>query len=237
MLKLPLPPNIEAVVFDLDGTLYKQWPVRLHMAAQLTAWAVLHPFSGPTVPRLLRRFRRAQEVLRESDAPEASTDQSLGDQQLAWATSGVEADLEASRKIVCEWMFERPLRAVRIHTRRELLPVLRELRERGVKLAVYSDYPADAKLQAMGIHSQFDAVVSSYDVDVSHFKPHPAGLLKTLDLLGVKPAGAVYVGDRPETDAVGARAAGMHVIIICRATRGLPKDGFTSIRTLRELVE
>ncbi len=47
--------------------------------------------------------------------------------------------------------------------------------------------------------------------DVTHHKPHPEGLLKALDLLGVAPGEATYVGDH-DADAQAAAAAGTRFV-------------------------
>jgi phosphoglycolate phosphatase-like HAD superfamily hydrolase len=66
-------------------------------------------------------------------------------------------------------------------------------------------------LEALGLQSCFQAVV--YAEDASRGKPHPEPLLRSLDLLGVRPPDAAYVGDSPE-DIAMARAAGSFAVAI-----------------------
>src|SRR3954469_13830408 len=56
--------RIHAVLFDLDGTLYRQRPMRVRMAAELAAFMLKHPLRGRTVASVLGEYRRAQEFLR-----------------------------------------------------------------------------------------------------------------------------------------------------------------------------
>lgn len=55
--------------------------------------------------------------------------------------------------------------------------------------------------------------VALFAADVTRRKPHPEGLLRALERLGVPPAEAVYVGDSPE-DVEMARAAGARSVAI-----------------------
>ena len=59
----------------------------------------------------------------------------------------------------------------------------------------------------------------------ARFKPDPAGFRYTAEMLGVEPGEAVYVGDRPEVDLAGARAAGMPAVLVDRTGKvDLPED-------------
>ena len=64
-----------------------------------------------------------------------------------------------------------------------------------------------AKLDATGLASRVAVVVASGDVGVA--KPHPRIFQYACEQLGVTPAEAVYVGDRLDTDAIGAASAGL----------------------------
>jgi FMN phosphatase YigB (HAD superfamily) len=79
---------------------------------------------------------------------------------------------------------------------------------------VFSDYPANEKLNAMGIYDYFDAVSCAQDKDIHQFKPNPRGLHTVLEQLGVLPWEAIYIGDRPQIDGIAADRSGMDWIII-----------------------
>ena len=53
-----------------------------------------------------------------------------------------------------------------------------------------------------------------YTSDLEHTKPHPESFLTVLGELGVAPADAVFVGDRPVDDISGAKALGMRAVLI-----------------------
>ncbi|MDF2957478.1 MAG: FMN and 5-amino-6-uracil phosphatase YigB [Candidatus Alkanophagales archaeon MCA70_species_1] len=103
-------------------------------------------------------------------------------------------------------------------TSARLFPGVREtlegLKARGLKLGVvsnstYSKTMIDLKLN--GIYEYFDAFCISSELRI--LKPDPRIFLKALAALGVSPADAVFVGDRPQEDIAGARAVGMKTIL------------------------
>jgi putative hydrolase of the HAD superfamily len=86
---------------------------------------------------------------------------------------------------------------------------LAKLRERGLKLAVVSNWDCSLpeRLEALGLLAHFGAVVTSAEAGVP--KPGPEAFLLALERLGVKAGRALHVGDE-EADERGAKAAGMH---------------------------
>ena len=198
-----------AVLFDIDGTLYRQGPVRRAMMARLVRGHLARPTTGAQVMRVISAYRRAQEELRgsgfEGDVTEAQV-------EMAAARTGVDADVV--RSIVEQWMEVEPLGAVAASGRTGLVELLDELARRGTKLGALSDYPAMAKLEALGIADRFDIVLSAQDPRVHAFKPNPKGLVVALEALAVEPADAVYVGDRAEVDGAAAAAVPMRCVIV-----------------------
>jgi putative hydrolase of the HAD superfamily len=90
---------------------------------------------------------------------------------------------------------------------------LLKLGRMGLKLGVVSDAPrlqAWMRLCSLGVDAFFDAVVTFDDTGVR--KPAPEPFQKTLELLKVKPAEAVMVGDWAERDILGASRIGMHTV-------------------------
>ena len=59
--------GLKAIIFDVDGTLYTQAPLRRAMALRLMRHALAHPVAGSEAVRALRAFRQAQEHLRSAD--------------------------------------------------------------------------------------------------------------------------------------------------------------------------
>src|SRR5580765_3354269 len=68
-------PRVGAVLFDLDGTLYRQRPMRALMAAELGMLAISRPLRAPVIWRVLSEFRKAQESLRRTSSDRQAIDQ------------------------------------------------------------------------------------------------------------------------------------------------------------------
>lgn len=73
-----------------------------------------------------------------------------------------------------------------------------------------------------GILSYFSGFAFSDEVGVT--KPHRRAFEHALQQMGVSPEEAVHVGDLPETDICGAKAVGMHAVLIT-AISGRQDDG------------
>lgn len=169
-------------------------------------------FGGWTAFATLRRFRSEHERLRH-DQREASDPYRL---QLERTAVALGSDPERVERLVREWMLERPGKWLRRFRRRALLDELASFRHAGGRLALVSDYPARAKLSALGCAQLFDAIVANgEDGGARWLKPHPDGYLSAAEQLGVAPEDCLVLGDRADADGEAARRAGMafrHVV-------------------------
>ena len=97
--------------------------------------------------------------------------------------------------------------------------VLAALRERGLRLAVVSNFDArlGPLLADLGLAPLVDAVVHSSRAGSA--KPDPGIFRDALARLDVAPGDALHVGDEPVEDVSGARSAGMRAVLIDRAGR------------------
>lgn len=130
---------------------------------------------------------------------------------------------------------------VRLHRERHLWigvepgtpEALARLRAAGLRLGVVSnsDGKVEHALEAAGLREYFDVVVDSSVAGVE--KPDPRIFAVALDALGVAPAEAVYVGDVYDVDAVGARAAGLHPVLL--DPLGSSAADVPTVRSLAEL--
>ncbi len=106
-----------------------------------------------------------------------------------------------------------------IHIDPHALATLTTLRAAGLRLAVVSNAARSSEpvLDILGLRTATDAVVMSYAVGV--LKPDPHIYRAALDLLGVAPAAAVFVGDGGDGELGGARRLGLRTVLV---ERGLP---------------
>jgi len=118
--------------------------------------------------------------------------------------------------------------------------VLDTLRSTGIKTAIVSNTPwgspADVwrqELQRHGLLDRVDATV--FCMDVGWRKPHRAPFERALSLLGVGPAEAIFVGDDPRWDAIGAQGAGLRPVLLVPSV-GDGDDVHLTIQDLRGII-
>ena len=90
-------------------------------------------------------------------------------------------------------------------------------------------------LTAHGIRDRFEAVVVS--ADIGWRKPWPEIFLEAFRQMGIGPVDAIFVGDTPEVDVLGAQAVGMDVIWIDDGTKALPPGSPLPTHTVKNFVE
>jgi len=172
------------VLFDWDGTLVD--------SAEVSYRSFLRLFESFGIP-----FDR--EVFARTYSPNwIRTYQAVGLPGSDWS----EAD--------ARWVgFYREERSTLLPGAAEALALLRE-RGKGRGLVTSGDRSrVRGELERFGLDGIFEAVVCGQDV--TERKPHPEGLLRALDRMGLEPAAAAYVGDSPE-DVAMARSAGVYSV-------------------------
>lgn len=222
------PDEFRAVVFDVDGTLYRLRELKRAVQLHMVRGSWRRPLDSWRVHRAVTAYRQAVEALRTA----APMDADLAESHLQHASEAAKLSKEFVRDCVDRWMMEEPLAFLPQYRYEGVQEVLKELSDAGVRLAIFSDLPAAAKLRALGIDGFFETVMSAQHADVQRFKPDPRGLQLVLGRLGIPPGQALYVGDRPEIDGLAAARAGMAFFA---AGDGHAEPG-QSFKRLREMV-
>ncbi len=101
------------------------------------------------------------------------------------------------------------------------------------------------KIAALGLDLRFGAIVCTADIGPHAAKPAPTGFRVCLEMLGVRPEEAVYVGDDAAKDFAGPRALGMRTVRVNRTiesgygwfTAGEPTEADLVVDDLREARE
>jgi putative hydrolase of the HAD superfamily len=119
---------------------------------------------------------------------------------------------------------------------------LRELQRRGFRLGLISNTIApppglDAHLAAEGLLDLFPVRIYSCVVGVA--KPHPEIFAAALKALPGAPQRAIYVGDKPRIDVLGARRVGMRTVLRVPPDRPRPKGpaADAEIRQIADLLD
>jgi len=213
--------KVKAVIFDVDGTLYAQSKLRTKMLRALAGYYALRPWRLQEV-LMLQRFRAEREKRPGAAGP------NLENAQYEWCTNNGRYPIEKLRQVVDQWMFRHPNQYLPGCTYPGTQSFFDALRRQGIKIGVYSDYPAHDKLAAMGLTA--DVVVSSVDPEIDHLKPAPDGLLYITNVLGVSAAECLFIGDRHELDGICAEQAGMPYLIVDKQ----PFDRFDFYKLLED---
>ena len=210
--------DIEAFVYDVDGTFYHLGQMRRLMAREFGIEFLRAPLKTLREFKHVQAYRKAQEVLREANRG-TNMDESVNeDLQLAHAAQSLGIGVNDLAPTIDAWIRERPKKILNQCVRVPVIDAIGILNGFKVPQAVYSDYPATEKLELFGVKDSIGIQVSSSDPNVGEFKPSPKGFLLTAELLGIEPERIAFVGDRPDVDEVGARAAGMKFIHVDEMT-------------------
>ncbi len=200
---------MEALIFDLDGTLYDQGKLRRRMLLNLFFSLARNPLFIRDI-KVLYAFRKKRELLSASREDVCCIDR----RQYAEVARALGLSIVEVRRIVNDWIFEKPLK----HLARCVYPGVKDLfsilKQKKYKIGIFSEYPCHAKLQALDL--KVDAMICATDEQVDRFKPHPAGLLFTAKELGVPVMNCFFIGDRDDKDGECARRAGMPYLILPR---------------------
>ena len=188
---------IEAVLFDLDDTLYPQqdWLRGCWEAVAAEASAR----DGVDRDRL---HRALVEI-----ASEGSDRGRIIDRALA----AIGAEHVDVGPLVDAVLAHRPASLECYPGAREAVAEIRG----AVPVALVTDGDPDlqrAKLDLLGLGSAFDAIVFSDELGREFRKPNPAPFRRALELLGSAPGVGVMVGDRPDKDVAGAAMAGLRTV-------------------------
>lgn len=195
--------NVHLVVFDVDGTLYRQRPLRLRMARDILLFTLLK--RDVNVIAVLAKYRHIRERLADEQAIDF-------ERALITQTATATANSpDKVRSIVSEWVERRPLRYLAACRYPGLSQLFAGLRRSGKSIGILSDYPAEAKLEALGLTANH--IVFAGDESIGLLKPHPRGLESLIAAAGVKPHETVVIGDRVDRDGLVAQRVGAQALI------------------------
>lgn len=215
--------DIDAVAFDIDGTLYPN--SRMYLNSVL--------FSLPRL-RFLYYFRQVRmriRSVRPLDSFREAQAQILAD------LMGISYDRARNRieqAIYTRW--QRIFRHIRPFP--FLSDFLLRLQSQGFPIGVMSDFPVGDKLAHLNLPQVWDCVISSEDT--GYLKPNPEPFLALASSLGTVPERVLYVGNSYEYDIIGAFNVGMKTAHLSREIKGdsIADIVFDDYRTLeRQLLD
>ncbi len=123
---------------------------------------------------------------------------------------------------------------------------VKRLKRAGYRLALVSDSDGTPgmkrrRIRGLSFRELFEFAVVAGE-DTPRVKPSRAPFLLAAKRLGIPAKNCVYVGDNPETDVDGAKAAGMTTVLVKRRLYAVPVEGKDpphvptfEVRSLREI--
>lgn len=193
--------GIKLAAFDVDGTLYRQRSLRLKMARDILLHSIM-TWDLDTM-RVVGAYRRIRERLADEEV--SDFDRVL----IAETAKATSRSPDSVISAVAEWIDERPLPYLRGCLYAGVTQLFAGLKRDGKTIGILSDYPAEAKLAAMGLAA--DHIVAAGDVGI--LKPHPKGLEVLMAAAGAKPCETVLIGDRAERDGRAGERARVRTLI------------------------
>jgi FMN phosphatase YigB (HAD superfamily) len=198
--------GLELVIFDVDGTLYRQSKLRKTMLFKLLCYYTLRPWKYREL-LILYHFRKERENRHDYSGS------NLEEEQYEWPAALLKTKPEKIKKVIEDWMYTAPNPYLKSVLYPGIAQFFTDLKQYGIKTAIYSDYKSDDKLQAMGLSA--DLQICSTDKRVNSFKPLPRGLLVILEELRIKQKGnCLFIGDRFELDGLCAERAGIPFLLV-----------------------
>ncbi len=198
---------VRAISWDVDGTLYS---VR-RVASRLRFAMLAASFRG--------RAREAWEAAAEL--------RRFGSQmELVRARGGniTPDDARTERRIELERRWLSPAIAA-TGPRPGVADTLRFVGSQLEFQVALSDFECGHKLASLGLSDAFSATYAGERL--GHLKPSPEPFRRVLRDLGLPPECLLHIGDRPDTDGAGAKAAGCSVLLLGRDFRS-----FTQLRSM-----
>lgn len=195
--------NYQLIIFDMDGTLYHQKPMQIHMASELLK-QIFHKEGWKNI-KIIKTFRSIRENFSEAG--------NVDDKIYRMTAAKLHLNASDVKKTVEKWMYQEPLSYI-YHVRDgETAALLKDLIKADKYVVIYSDYPADAKRKALKLPEV--PCYCSNDSSIGALKPSPKGIYKIMSDYHIDtPDKVLVIGDRLDKDGKMAENAGADALIL-----------------------
>ena len=224
---------IKAVFFDAGNTLLLP-----HPSVEEVCLEVLSSHGLRADPEDVRRGleladRYYEERYREDDTFWASEEEAAAMWSEMYALALREAGVGPYRELGRE-LYEEFGKGDRWALYPDVMPAVERLHGMGLRMGIVSNW--DVRLPGLchhlGLSRYLEFVISS--ANLGRIKPEASIFRAALERVGLEAREAVHVGDHYYADVLGARAAGLHPVLLDRAGRAQTPD-CPVIRSLTEL--
>lgn len=217
--------NIEAVAFDIDGTLYPSWAL---------FWQ--NGFYFIKNSPFYLRFGLTRKILRRS-APVAD----FFEYQARLVKNEKETVQEIKTRLwdTCYAGIEESFKKIRPFP--GMFEAIKDMKAAGLKIAILSDFPPSQKGDIWGVRDLCDVCLGAEEIGA--LKPSIYPFKYLAQKLGVAPEKVLYVGNSRKYDVGGANQSGMKSAYILTGVRKLfnlklreADISFRNFRQLRDIV-
>jgi putative hydrolase of the HAD superfamily len=210
-------PDLKAVLFDLDNTLYHWDPCDLR--GREAAYAVLRQEADLSFERFMVLHDEARDHLKKHLHGQSSNHNRV--LFFKYMTDKLASQPRPGLVLAMHQQYWDAFFSV-MQPHPDALPVLEQLRSL-YKMALVSNHVAQPQLEKivrLGFAPFFDLLITSEEAGVE--KPNQRIFDLTLRQLSVPAHAAVMIGDNPPGDIEGAHRAGLHSIYMAEYTGGEP---------------
>jgi putative hydrolase of the HAD superfamily len=218
-------PAIQAVTFDVGGTLIEVWPSVGHVYAEAAARHGIKRLSARALDRRFKAAWRAATNFRHSRSDWAA---------LVDATFRGLTDRPPSQTFFAE-LYDRFAEPDAWRIYKDVIPTLEGLMARGLRLGVISNWDERLRplLGRLKLAGYFEVIIVSREVGSP--KPSRGIFEHAVRKLGLPPEAVLHVGDSLAMDVSGARGAGLQALLLHRAGSVARRGHIRSLRELRGL--
>ena len=205
--------KIQAVLFDVDGTLYPNYKMYLI--------SILFFFRHP---HIARTFQKMRKKVRKIDRIE-----NFQQEQARLMAEDLGVDEKEALRILEKYIYGQFVDMFSwIKPYKVIKNILEDFRKENLKLGVISDFPVKKKLSFLDLDEYWDIVMSADEM--GSLKPKKDAFLKASDKLNISPDKIIYVGNHYLYDIIGAGSAGMITAHFSRKKRSDSKADLTFSR-------
>ena len=213
--------HVQAVTFDVGGTLLQPWPSVGHVYTEV---AMRHGHKDVRPERLNRQFAAAWRDKVHFDHSRASW--------LELVKKTFKGSVARPEEFFDE-LYRRFAHPTAWHVFADVRPALELLRQRGLRLGVISNWDERLRplLEQLDLARYFEALMIS--VEIGFAKPAPEIFGQAAGSLRLAPRFILHVGDSFTEDVEGARSAGFENLLLDRSASRAA--GESTAATLAEL--
>ena len=190
--------KVKAIFLDLDGTLYDLKKMQGIMRKKILIHLLSKPWKFKEI-LIVYYFRKDRKNSAGAFVPDLKTT------QYRWLQRRFDMPLEELESIIQKWMFDLPAEHLSKLAFSSVHLFLNQLKQKGIPYGIHSDLPLGQKLEVLNV--QADIQTDATDSDIDALKPHPGGVMRFAQKLGIETEEVLVLGDKKELDGWMAKEA------------------------------